>query len=197
MINHRKMLLIAGVACSNAFAALTLQVNPTDKTWSLVGSDSGTLESINGFGLVEWRAINVGGSGYGITQLRTESMWSSNVGEVGALNFSNTDTQLESGQAESGNVSLILTNELSVFQTIIGSGSPQSYGVNSPSDSIARVDFDSGGIARLEGFIGSSLQLTRGSGFSNISVVAIPEPASFGFLTGIFALGTILMRRRR
>ena len=110
------LVAVLALLASNAHAALILEIDPNANTWALVGSDTGAMEDVGGYGLVEWRITSVGGSSNGVSQLRTEKMWSTNVGQPGAAAFSNTDTQLSSTEVLSGTVTLVLSRVASLSQ---------------------------------------------------------------------------------
>lgn len=173
----------------SASAGLILEVNTTDKTFALTGSDSGAPfpASFGGtpFGFMFWENTSVSGgpSDFGSITFDNDVTWSTSSGLPGAGGL---DTEIGS----SGSIFLILRSSSASPQTITGSGVFQSYAALGP-----------GAIGVFESLIGEELAPNPfvTTGFSNVpiqaaSTSAVPEPASWLLMViGVVGLGA---RRR-
>ena len=173
--NHTIALLAAGVVLAGmtAQADLVLGIDTTAKTFAFTGSTSGTPTHE----WILWNTLTDDG-----TQLANEEY-------LTLTSYNVTTTDMTSGRIRLMDASGEIANEVrlifsdSEYRTITGSGAVQSYASLS---AIAMPQF--------EGLIGSSLPMTYGSGFSDIAIEAVPEPATAGLL-GI-SVGALWLFRR-
>lgn len=170
--------------CSTASAAFELRLNTATQEFALFGSDSGT-PGVFGEGEVAWRLLNLGGSGDGAVGYDNDIAFSTSVGTPGN-SFLGYDLRIVSGTVGSGSIILFTGMSSQDPQTLTGSGVFQSYSAIS----------DAGAITRLESTIGQSLSLVTGTGFSSVSVTAVPEPSTYAMLFAVAALGLALWRRK-
>lgn len=170
-------------ATQSAVAALTLQLNTFTKEFTLLGSDTGTLLSGSGESVVNWSLDGVGGSGSGDLSFTEANVlsWFSPAGAPLA-------TEISSIADDGGVVSITLRLQGNITDpaTINGSGIFQSYAGFAPD-----------AMARFESTIGSQLPLNAGTGFSSISVTAVPEPMTYAAIVGFATLGIAFISRRR
>jgi len=177
--------LIFGVAtfasASTSSATLSLSVNTDTREFALLGFDTGTPFGFSSAGFIEWK---LPGSG-GITSAQSYGngvAFSTDVGMPDSGTFG-YDTRVAAQTSESGEVALALVVSTSVSQTITGSAVYQSY-----------ASLDPAALARLESAVGQNLLLEFGTGFSPVSVVAVPEPAMGSAVAGGIALFFCLLR---
>ena len=164
------------MAVSSASGALILHINTADKTFALTGSDTGT-DSYPGD--AAWGYTLTGGSSVDAAQRLDATQYSATPSDVtmGAFQISlneGGDTQLLVGFqfANAGET-----------HAISGTGVYASYASLSSAEQTA-----------FERFIGNSLSSKPATGWSDMSVVAVPEPTSLALLgLGAAALG---LRRR-
>ncbi len=160
------------VAATPAGAALILNVDPSTQTFSLTGSDSGTVNDLFGAGELQYNSFApVTSSDLLTVPLGTGFFTSSDI-PVGAF----------------GREGAILTNSgLVLLLSVNGAGPTTITGTGVP---VSYASF--GGAADLEAFVGGTLNFQAGgSGFSDIRVV--PEPASLALL----GLGGLMIAARR
>lgn len=163
---------------SNCMADLVVTLDTAAQTFSFSGSDTGTLGTSKGSGIVTWGITATNASQ---PQISSDASWS------GAGTFSNDDTRIFQNSSETL-VQILFSGGAGAAGTLSFAGTPFSY-----------AGFDPGEITNLESRIGTSLAMNAfgaPSGFSPISIVAaaVPEPTSFAIF-GIAIIG--LFRRRR
>lgn len=162
------------VGFSSAQAQLVLNIDSSTETFWFSGSDTGTptpggAESPQVF----WRL----GSLTGTSGVVTAAAGVDTANNVGVQVYDNGDSNY--------GYNIQMTFPTDSEQTISGNSVSFSYASQTAA-------FKTG----LNALAGSSIPRFTGSGFSAIQVSAVPEPSSFAALAGLFALGTVALRRR-
>ena len=172
-------------------AAPVLEIDPARNVFSLTGSDTGNaIETPVPFQPsvtfdVAWDNGGATGGGIGFFQLGDP-----NTGDTVDSQFSAESLTIDAaGQIliEFAQFELDFEDSISSPTTITGLGVEIDYSGMSPAR-----------IAVFEGAIGSSLPVSIGSGWSSISVVAVPEPSALVLagLAGLVGVGFALVGRR-
>lgn len=158
-------------------ADIILEIDAGAKEYRFVGADSGMTETSSS-GSIEWVQWRIqDNSGFGNVSFDTPFSWS--------------------GWSPLDNFATVSTNDLQplrqiniVGAAIISSG-PIPVSLTAPG---AVVDYSSmhvNDISWFEGLVGSSIPSTRGSGFGDIQVRAVPEPGSLACLITVVLLLSI------
>ena len=156
--------LVAG-----ASAELTLNINTGAKTFSFSGTDSGNALDI-GITFLYWE---IGSDG---------SSQSINIADTAFEEVIDTARIQVNFNAGGGGLVLYFDDYVDIT-TLTGTGTAISY---------SSLDSDHQGV--LEGYIGSTIPLTVGEGYSGINIASIPEPATIALLA---AGGIALLRRNK
>ncbi len=167
--------LVAG-----ASAELTLNIDTGAKTFSFSGTDSGNAEYIEGlFFLIDW-------------SIQPSGWWSSQSIDIGSTAFEEVIDNASlfvnfSVDGGTDGLELAFSNDVNItdtdITTLTGTGVAISY---------SSRDADHQGV--LDGYIGSTIPLVGGYGYSDINVASIPEPATIALLA---AGGIALLRRNK
>jgi hypothetical protein len=151
----RHAILLLGVcafAWDGCLAAMTLNINTNDKTFSLSGSDHGAMNQAWDppsdviYGWANWSLNFIGGEGAGSVSYYNRVLFS---GGSGPANFSASfaDAALISSEGNGGSCTLRLCVNRAGYQTIQGTGVFQSY-----------AGLGSNAMARFESVVGRSLE---------------------------------------
>ncbi len=158
-----------------AFGQLVLQVDADANVFYLTGSDTGTPHDTGSAYALNWIVGSTGGGDVGVVGV--------------ASGFSNPSGISGSLLVYPGQNGMFLSlSNASSFSTITGSSSGISYG-----------SFNLSQQNRLESFIGSSMTVSQGTGFSSVAVTAysaVPEPSTWAVILGSCALVGALIKRR-
>ncbi len=170
--------IAAITALSSAQAALSLNVDTTNKAVFVTGTATGTLDMAES-NLVYWLLSPSSGLQ---TEFDTDSALVST--NVSGDSFLNVSFRVQ----EVGYAFFIETDGIFTEASGNGSGAYLSY-----------ADWDPDAITVLEGSVGSALPLVYGTGWGSLDVVAgtIPEPSTAAALVGVLALAFVGLRRRR
>jgi len=183
------MFAAALFAVSSANAAISLVIDADTNQFWFTGSDTGTM---------------IGGGmppSYGVGWVDDGGQHSGSTAPAGGLK-----TAFTIGASSADYVSLGLYSDGATGISFgLSSYSNPGFPVTIMADESVVFDMEtvfSGWNATyetiFESFIGSSLTMNEGSGFSSVSVMApVPEPSSYAALAGLGALGLIALRRRR
>ena len=185
--------VISALFATSAHAQLVIGIDTAAETLTLSGSDSGTLD---GFLVpsqdayrAQWEAVNLGDSdqpseSIGLTPANVSSSGGGPVITGGLLTSAIAWTRAEGGAM--------------VLNLYFGdaASTPASQTINFFGPAISYSSLDSVNKANFESLIGSSLTLSRGSGFGDIQVQAIPEPSASSLVVGLGLFGLLTRRRR-
>ena len=167
------LILLALLAGSTAQAALILEVNTENKTMTFTGTSSGSFADFGGgFNSAYW---TIGDSG---APADTEA-----VVDVSSAITPAPDFFCEVGLFTSADSAYVNFANSADLNTLSGTDQMINYSSWSGANQ-----------AKFEGLIGGTMTLATGSGFGDISIQAVPEPATLG-LVGIFGGGIFLARR--
>jgi hypothetical protein len=181
-----RTLALGALAASLGFAmpaqaALTMNLDTTAKTFSLTGTDTGAaISGIHG-GFISWEASGVGAES-GQHAYSTDLAFSTTLGTPG--NTSNNHDTLLIG-FPNGSFGVTLEISQSGATTLTGLNNFQSYAFLSSTNQAA-----------LESLIGTTMPIFQGTGFSGLSVAAVPVPAAV-WLFGSALAGLIGFGRRK
>lgn len=158
-----------------ASAELTLNIDTGAKTISFSGTDSGNAEYIeNMYFWIGW-SIEYSGSALG------QSIYFESTAFEEVIDSAYLDVSFGVDGGTNG-LTLVVINDVDIT-TLTGTGTAISYSsLNATCQGV------------LEGYIGSTIPLIFGSGYSDINIASIPEPATIALLA---AGGTALLRRNK
>ena len=175
------LLLLSIALSSTGWCSFTLNLNTITKEYSLTGSDTGTPGPNGDGGSVYWESARPGGSESGFAFYDDGLFFSSDVIGIGPTGY---DDALD---VFNGGIGLNLLTSSNAEQTITGEGYFHSY-----------AGFSTDAQTLLESFIGQSITLdSNSSGFSALSVAAVPEPSAAALIAGLVAITCLSGRRQK
>lgn len=173
---------------------IVMYVDTLNETLSFSGSDTGNASGGFEFGSYGIRFWTIPGSGLATSseQIDLETLLQPN-----GMDSDATSINLISRYGGPGGSNYIDINVSS--EEFLGGGDITSL-VAVPSVTASYADWATAHKTQLEGFIGQSMVLIEGTGYSSIAIEAIPEPSMTGLMVGGFAGGVVFLafsRRRR
>jgi len=173
---------LASLSLSTSQAIITMNINTTDETISFSGSDTGNAlddDMMDEYYLRFWinpdqgtvtsnEDINLSGL---LNPNEGYLIFKSYYGGTGGANYIDI-----SGSSFSGDMTTL---------TAV------------PSASASYADWAPDHKTQLESFIGGSMVLLDGTGYSPIQIAAVPEPSAYAGILGCIGLTLALMRRKR
>ena len=184
----RALGVIFWVFAASSEAALTLLVNPSPQTLTLVGTDSGITDTNNGLnpegepiqiGQVRWELTGLGGPALGTSG----NFQNGELMTVGPAILMSANMFSNDGSDGTGGIMFRIFVDAPGLLSVTGTESPQLFTVATPEL-----------FARFVAADGQSMAPVAGTGFSPIQVVVVPEPSTL-----LLALGgcALILRRNR
>lgn len=188
-------------------AAINLVLNTDTKEFAFTGSDTGTPNTDNSFTAIRWIETHSESASNSTLTSDAASSFTSSSGSPKADPFDTRISYFAEGFFKfivvEFNLENVVTSEpnedpelpdVDVTSTVTGTGIFQSY---------AALSADA--ILHLESYIGSTISHSEGNdisvgggfGYSDLNVVAVPEPATAAGILGMLSLLCLARRRRR